>query len=302
MALSDTIAATQKSTSVRFMSPLLPLLSALGTFAPTLASGVVEQLLFVPRGRRKSTRGEAFLATGRREERVVDGIRLIAWRWGSGPAVFCVHGWAGSAAQFRTIVPALTARGMQVIAFDAAGHGHSGGRRSSIVAMRDALQAFAATEPGPLAVIAHSGGAAAVTLAMRDGLTVERAIFVGPTVDPGGIMEQNALAAGLSANVITALKRRIHQRFGMPWTALRILPIAASRREPLLVVHDKDDEEVPWTEGADLVDAWPTARLLLTRGLGHRRILYDKVVANAIAQFVVQDGDLYFSPGDVLAG
>jgi pimeloyl-ACP methyl ester carboxylesterase len=64
-----------------------------------------------------------------------------------------------------------------------------------------------------------------------------------------------------------------------------MLPHAAERSQPLLVIHDRDDAEVPWTDGADLVDAWPGARLLLTRGLGHRRILHDAVVVQATASF-----------------
>jgi len=135
-------------------------------------------------------------------------------------------------------------------------------------------------------VIAHSGGAAAASLAMADGLRVAGAVFVGPTVDAAALVEDRARAAGVSALLLNGVKARTAARLGVGWTALRILPLAAGRTEPLLVVHDRDDAEVSWTEGADLVDAWPRARLLLTRGLGHRRILYDTVVADAATAFL----------------
>jgi hypothetical protein len=41
----------------------------------------------------------------------------------------------------------------------------------------------------------------------------------------------------------------------------------------ILVVHDRDDDDTYWTEGAALAEAWPGAQLLTTTGLGHRRIL-----------------------------
>jgi hypothetical protein len=294
----STPTAPEKSTNVRFTLPVFPLLSTLGAVAPDTAAGVAEHLLFVPRGRRRSERGDAFLATGDRSEIVVDDVRLAVWRWSASapeyrgtsarehPIVICLHGWAGSAAQFRTIVPALVSRGLEVLAVDAVGHGHSDGRRSSILAMRDALMAVATRLDAPVSVIAHSGGAAAATLAMTRGVRVPRAVFLGPTIDPAAVMQRNVLAAGLSARVLASMKTRIEKRFGVPWEGLRILPLAARREEPLLVVHDRHDLEVPWTEGADLADGWPGARLLLTSGLGHRRVMHDAVVADAVAQFI----------------
>ena len=55
---------------------------------------------------------------------------------------------------------------------------------------------------------------------------------------------------------------------------------------PLLVVHDRDDRDTFWSEGAALVKAWPGARLMTTEGLGHRRILRDKGVIEDVTQFI----------------
>jgi hypothetical protein len=43
---------------------------------------------------------------------------------------------------------------------------------------------------------------------------------------------------------------------------------------------------VPWKHGASLARLWPGARLLSTRGLGHRRILQDAQVAQAAVHFI----------------
>ena len=47
---------------------------------------------------------------------------------------------------------------------------------------------------------------------------------------------------------------------------------------PLLVVHDKDDRETAWQDGADIASRWPHAELHTTTGLGHVRILRDSAV------------------------
>jgi pimeloyl-ACP methyl ester carboxylesterase len=55
---------------------------------------------------------------------------------------------------------------------------------------------------------------------------------------------------------------------------------------PLLVIHDRDDQDTLWSEGAALADAWPGARMMSTEGLGHRRILREPSVIEAAAEFV----------------
>jgi pimeloyl-ACP methyl ester carboxylesterase len=55
---------------------------------------------------------------------------------------------------------------------------------------------------------------------------------------------------------------------------------------PLLVVHDRDDRQLPWADSAALVDRWPQARLVTTQGLGHSRLLADRVVHEEVVRFV----------------
>ena len=49
---------------------------------------------------------------------------------------------------------------------------------------------------------------------------------------------------------------------------------------------DRDDDEVAWTDGAAIAEAWPGARLVTTTGLGHRRILRDAQVVSQAVSFV----------------
>jgi pimeloyl-ACP methyl ester carboxylesterase len=80
------------------------------------------------------------------------------------------------------------------------------------------------------------------------------------------------------------MQRRIERRFGTPWDGLRGREIAPRLDLPLLVLHDRDDAEVPCAHGETLAAAWPGARLHRTSGLGHRRILRDpEVVARSVA-------------------
>jgi pimeloyl-ACP methyl ester carboxylesterase len=58
-------------------------------------------------------------------------------------------------------------------------------------------------------------------------------------------------------------------------------------RTPLLVVHDMKDTEVPIAHGRVYARA-PNARLLVSDGLGHRRILRDRHVVSVSVRFIAE--------------
>jgi pimeloyl-ACP methyl ester carboxylesterase len=71
---------------------------------------------------------------------------------------------------------------------------------------------------------------------------------------------------------------------GIDLEALRVDRLAGARDAGLLVVHDREDREVPIRHADRLAAAWPNARLVATDGLGHRRILRDAaVIAETVA-------------------
>jgi pimeloyl-ACP methyl ester carboxylesterase len=253
---------------------------------PGLAALWAEELFFTPRRTPPSARVRAFLATGRRRDVRVDGTRIAAWEWGEGPVVAFVQGWYGWGGQLAAFAPPLLAAGFKVLTFDAPGHGESGGRRSSIVHFARVLRA--SHPEGPRAVIAHSLGAAAAALAMAEGLGVGRAVFVGATAGPRDWTIQFARGFGIAEGAMARLRRRTERRLGRRWEDFDVVALARRRAEPLLVIHDRDDPEVPWSDGAAIAEAWPGARLVTTAGLGHRRILRDDQVVRSAVAFIAE--------------
>jgi pimeloyl-ACP methyl ester carboxylesterase len=54
---------------------------------------------------------------------------------------------------------------------------------------------------------------------------------------------------------------------------------------PALIIHDRDDADVPCADGQAVAQA-ANAELLITQGLGHRRILRDKEVITRTIDFI----------------
>jgi pimeloyl-ACP methyl ester carboxylesterase len=285
----------QKSTIGR---PFKLAAAAVERWAPSLGAAAVERLWFtVPavmptvyadRNGGPAAIGEPFVVN-------VRGRRVRGQRWGDGRAVYLVHGWGGWGGQLVPLVQPLVEAGYRVITYDSLSHGESdpgafGRRRSTLVEMADVLTAVADVHGQPAAVIAHSLGAPATALALRAGLKADRVVFIAPPANPAPYLSAFVRGLGFGRRVLTRTHALVERRVGVPFADLDVRGIASQvRTPPLLVVHDHDDREVPWSEGSAIADAWSEATLVSTTGLGHRRLLRDPVVLAEVASFVASD-------------
>jgi len=269
------------STNVRFAATAL--------LAPDLAGAWAERLFLTPpRPRIEATALDLIDA---RSSFIVHKARHIAvWEWGwksrEAPAVLLAHGWGGHAAQMRAFVFALLAAGYRVIGFDQPAHGLSEGRLTSLVDFADVLATVAAHHGPVHAVIAHSLGAAATAFALMRGLPVGNAVLISPPSDVAGYSRRFARWHWIPEPVRRSMQSAIEERYGVRWEELEVERVAARIAARALIIHDRDDPVVPWRHGVRVARAWPGARLHLTKGLGHGRILRDETVARTAADFI----------------
>jgi pimeloyl-ACP methyl ester carboxylesterase len=295
--------AMEKSTIVRSKTPtrFLPLIRAgnraLSRLAPSVAARLAERLFLTPpRGRRPAAEID-LLASARARPMRIGPRRIELWRWGSGPNVLLVHGWGARGAQLGAFVEPLVARGFSVITFDAPGHGASDSGIVTIPEMVTAIREVG-TVSGPLAgLVAHSVGATAASVALSEGLEAGAVVFIGPAADLLGPAVHFTETLGFSRDVGERMRARIQRRVGRPWSAFDVPTLAPALRPPLLVVHDRGDGEIPWQHGLVITRAWRAAELLMTDGLGHRRILRDPdVIAAAVAFLAARTAERRLTP------
>ena len=283
---ADSFITSIKSTNVRthMSGPvwLRTSFSVAGYLTPSLTAAVAERLFFKTRRTGSRTGERDVLETAAPSS--IAGMK--AWSWGNGPTVLLVHGWNGRATQLGGFVEPLVARGYRVVAFDAFGHGESPGSSMSLPELASCIRQVSDELGGLYGVIAHSMGGAATTLALSDGLQLERAVFVSPPSDPRVFLQIFSDALGISDQVRTHLKERVERRIGISMESIRANLIAPSMRVPLLIIHDRDDKEVPVESGQSIADAWPNAKLVLSEGLGHQRILRTKPITNVAVSFI----------------
>jgi pimeloyl-ACP methyl ester carboxylesterase len=261
-----------------------------------LGTSVAERLFTTPRRHARPDRERAVLASGHHLSIDVTlraprwhgtTLRIAAWRWGIGPTVLLVHGWEGRGSQLGSVVEPLVAAGMSVVAFDAPGHGDSPEHRLYLTDLADCIADVAAAV-GPIhAIVAHSFGAAAVLLAhARANVSAPRNVLVSPNVLIEDAVRRFAYLVGLDDRDRAALEHRLAEQTGVGIADLTLPRLAGDRDDALLVIHDRNDDEVSFDHAARLAAIWPNAQLRETDGLGHRRILRDPDVLAGIVEFV----------------
>ena len=265
---------------------------SLSHVAPGAAAWAAERLFLTPPRHHAPGRERDLLARARPGTVRVDGRRLATWTWGAGPRILLVHGWGGRGAQLGAFVEPLVASGFSVAWFDGPAHGASEGRLATIPEMAAALRGVVAALGPVRGIIAHSGGAVVSGWAVRrwllDGFVdlPEAIALIAPPADFRGYLERFAEACGLTAGARDRLDRRLTARVGVPPEALDLSRFAVDLPVAALVVHDREDAEVRWAEGAAIAEAWPEAELVTTQGLGHRRILRDPAVVARVTAFL----------------
>jgi pimeloyl-ACP methyl ester carboxylesterase len=275
--------------SGRPAAPRLPraVFSALGPIFPGLLGGWAYRLWF--RTRRQAVPAVELSLAGAAEHLTLafDGLPLTVYRWGAGPVILFVHGWSGRATHVSAFVEPLTAAGYCVLAFDAPAHGNTPGRRTNLLTISAALRAIADAY-GPLyGAIAHSFGGMVLAYTLRHGLVVHRAVCIATPARLEFLLERFTRLLALPEPVRQDLRHRLEKRFAEDvWELMSADSNARSLNIPALIVHDREDHDVPWTQGALIAEAWPGAQWLATRGLGHRRILRDAATVQAIVDFL----------------
>ncbi|MDX2010999.1 MAG: alpha/beta fold hydrolase [Myxococcaceae bacterium] len=255
----------------------------LGRVAPGAVGERARQIFMRPRPGRASSLPEA--------ERLVLASGLVAWRRSPRVApkgrVLALHGWESRAAHLRGLIGPLVDAGAEVVALDAPAHGDSPGREAHPVAFAQALHAAAAAL-GPFdAAFGHSMGGGALLLALAEGLPVARAAVLGAPSSIDGVLHRFAGFIGLPGRAERAFVETVERTVGRRPAEVSASVLAPRVHQPVLVVHDENDLEVPFSDAEELVRVLSSASLVATRGLGHRRLLKDAAVAQAIVHFFI---------------
>jgi hypothetical protein len=261
--------------------------------SPALAARLGTRVLTTPPKARPKRAHAERIALATQFPIQIGSVQACGYAWGSGPAIIFSHGWCADASWFAPYITQLNVLGFQVVAFDAPGHGFAARGRTDMFGFAACIGGASdwvmANGGRVKAVVGHSFGAVAAAIAMRDwNIPCDRLALISAFTDCSWVAKAFVQMAELPPEVCELMCAQ-HKGFGEgPMANARTSVIDMIRQQPkhVLLAHDRDDSEVPFWHSLALYEGCRRATFYQTRGQGHRKILREPVLVDAVIKFV----------------
>ena len=212
---------------------------------------------------------------------------IMVYEYGnSTKKVLLVHGWSGRGTQLFKIADALLKEGYATISFDAPAHGKSPGNSTIMIEFIASIFELE-RQFGPFEIaIGHSLGGMAVLNAAKSGLEVQKIAVIGSGDIVQDILDNFISRLQLKPIISQKLRNYFETKYGEAMDNYSAYKAASTLEIPILVIHDKNDLEVPVEAGMHIYQHVKNGDLMLTEGLGHRKILGDAHVIQKVIEFI----------------
>ena len=212
---------------------------------------------------------------------------IMVYQYGkSDKKVLLVHGWSGRGTQLFKIADALLKEGYATVSFDAPAHGKSPGNSSIMLEFIASIFELE-KQYGPFEVaIGHSLGGMAVLNAAKSGFKTDKIIVIGSGDIVHDIIDDFIKKLQLKPEISIKLRAHFENKYNEAMDNYSAFKAAEAIEKPILVVHDENDYEVPVKAGINIHQHVKNGELMITKGLGHRKILGDANVIYKIIEFI----------------
>lgn len=275
--------------SLKIPKPIKVTARILEMTSPKLAAKFAMKLFTTPVKFTLPKREEAMDKNSRQELVNIDSLnkKICVYHYGiSARKVLLVHGWSGRGTQLHSIADRLIKNGFSTISFDAPAHGKSPGKTSE---MTEFIACILHLQDlyGPFDIaVGHSLGAMATLNAVKVGLKVHKAVMIGSGDIIKDIMDDFIKQLGMSIATGSLMIKLFEKKFNATINSYSTYIAAQDVTIPVLVFHDKNDADVPVMAAHHIVEHLKNAELIITSGLGHRKILGDSKVIKKITDFL----------------
>lgn len=277
--------------TIKIPKAILYTAKVLENMSPKLATKFAIKLFTTPI-RHKIPKREMGMEAGSTQQLItIKAInkQIMLYKYGtSDKKILLVHGWSGRGTQLVKIADELIKSGYSTVSFDAPAHGKAPGKTSNL------NEFIAATlqieeEFGPFDIaIGHSLGGMTIINSIKKGLNVKKAVIIGSGDIVQNIMDDFILKLGLKPEISNRMKSIFENKIGETINSFSTYMAAKEVTVPVLVVHDENDNDVPVSAAHHIYENLKNGELLITKELGHRKILGDPKVIKKIVSFIVK--------------
>lgn len=212
---------------------------------------------------------------------------IVVYSYGEGnKKILLVHGWSGRGTQMVKIAEALLKQGFQVISFDAPGHGKAPKNQTHMGEFIESVF-YLEKQFGPFqAAIGHSLGGMTLLNATANNLQIKKLIVIGSGDIVSHIVRDFVKALELKPCMAKQLQAYYKNKIGREMDDFSASVAAKKVSIPVLVVHDENDADVPISAAENIYKHLKNGEILITKSLGHKKILGNGMVIDAILDYI----------------
>lgn len=267
------------------------LLTAFWHLAPNATKNIVLNRFFKPISYALTPLERQFLENGTSFHIHVRDKDIRCWKWGRGPGILFVHGWNGRGVNFACFFKPFIDAGYSIITYDSPAHGESDGQVTNYFELSDTVRSFfdPSQDFNIQSIIAYSiGASAAINCISKDNLSVD-AVLIAPALKLKEILFNSFNHHGVPEIVYQSLVAEMERYYGYDVHQDNPDVLVKTILTKMLIVHDKDDRTIPYTDSKILSEKTDNIFLHTTEGLGHKRILRDNAVVDVITSYIFNE-------------
>ena len=212
---------------------------------------------------------------------------IVVYHYGkSEKKILLVHGWSGRGTQLVKIADELLNLGYSTISFDAPAHGKSKGNSSIMV---EFIASILELEKhfGPFEfAIGHSLGGMSILNAIREKLKVRKVVIIGSGDIIQDIIDDFIKKLELNPEIGIKLREHFEKKYGVEMNYYSASNAAKEVLNPVLIIHDENDVDVNVKAAYNIKENLNISELMITKNLGHRKILGNTEVLKRIVEFI----------------
>lgn len=213
--------------------------------------------------------------------------KIMVYEYGkSDKKVLLVHGWSGRGTQLVKIADLLLKMGYSTVSFDAPAHGKSPGKTSILTEFIESIVELEKKYNHFDHIIGHSLGGMATLNSIKRGVKTKSAVLIASGDSVNEIIKDFIKKLKLKKEIGTKMKLSFEKDFNESMESYSAYIAAAQVNNPILIIHDKNDSDVPYTAALNIHKNLKNSTLVLTEGLGHRKILGNEEVLSNIERFI----------------
>lgn len=258
-------------------------------FSSTLATKFALKIFATPQKFKTPEREEMMRESAKKQLITVPSIKkdIMIYEYGySKQKVLLVHGWAGRGTQLYQIADKILENRMMAISFDAPAHGLSKGKTTDLPEYVATIN-YINEIYGPFeAVIGHSFGGITSMATLAENPFTDKLVTIGIDCSINDVIDNFTKKLQLKQPVSTKIKKHLSKIFKRSIESVSPCQMAKKMTISTLVLHDTQDADVDVSNAYKIRQNLINGELLITNGLGHRRILRNKKVIDRIIDFI----------------